>query len=78
MTLDTLVKKLRKHEDKLMDYTGVTYIVGVSLASSSYLLYGTIHAASKGDYEGAAFAGILSILCAFSGGYHTKGFIKKT
>lgn len=74
MTLDTLVKKLRKHENKLMDCAGITLIAGANLASSGYLMYGAIDAASKGEYGQAAVAGILSIFCASWGGYHVKAF----
>ncbi len=78
MTLDTLVKKLRKHENKLMDCTGITLIVGTSLASSGYLMYTTIDAASKGEYVHATVAGVLSVFCAFWGGYHSKAYSTNT
>lgn len=71
MTIDTLVKKLRKHENKLMNYAGVTLIVGMPLACCSYLMYNSINAASEGDSGTVAVAGIFSIICAYGGGYIT-------
>tara|TARA_B100000315_G_C14114670_1_gene379717 strand:- start:165 stop:392 length:228 start_codon:yes stop_codon:yes gene_type:complete len=74
-----MTQSLEKQLEKSFFKRNLTALLfgGVSIISSSTMIYNAINYASKGEYEGSVLLGALSVITAFAGGYGTKNYWKK-